>query len=68
MDIQVRLDEWKAESNPIYKKDYRIISTSFAEQETLYHKDSYGYDELIGNAKVTESGLKIIGGKFYSRQ
>ena len=42
--------------------------TGTADNLSLYHKDSYGYDELIGNAKVTESGLKIIGGKFYSRQ
>ena len=42
--------------------------TGTADNLSLYHKDSYGNDELIGNAKVTESGLKIIGGKFYSRQ
>lgn len=35
--------------------------------------DSYGQlrmggDQLLGNAKITESGLQIIGGNFYSRQ
>ena len=42
--------------------------TGTADNLSLYHKDSYGKDELIGNAKVTENGLKIIGGKFYSRK
>jgi len=39
-----------------------------AENLSLYHKDAFGNDELIGNAKVTEEGLRIIGGKFYARQ
>lgn len=35
--------------------------------------DSYGQlrmggDQLLGSAKITESGLQIIGGNFYSRQ
>lgn len=42
--------------------------TGSADNLSLYHKDMYGNDELIGNAKVTDDGLKIIGGKFYSRQ
>ncbi|MCH1543990.1 MAG: hypothetical protein L7U60_04035 [Bacteroidia bacterium] len=42
--------------------------TGTAENLSLYHKDSYGRDELIGNAKVTDLGLKIIGGKLYFRQ
>lgn len=42
--------------------------TGTAENLSLYHKDAFGYDELIGNAIVTEEGLRIIGGKFYSRQ
>jgi len=42
--------------------------TGTAENLSLYHKDAFGNDELIGNAKVTDEGLKIIGGKFYTRQ
>jgi len=42
--------------------------TGTAENLSLYHKDAFGNDELIGNAKVTGEGLRIIGGKFYSRQ
>jgi hypothetical protein len=42
--------------------------TGTADNLSLYHKDAFGNDELIGNAKVTEEGLRIIGGKFYSRQ
>jgi hypothetical protein len=42
--------------------------TGTADNLSLYHKDVYGNDELIGRAEVTEEGLKIIGGKFYSRQ
>ena len=42
--------------------------TGTAENLSLYHKDAFGNDELIGNAKVTDEGLRIIGGKFYSRQ
>ena len=42
--------------------------TGTAENLSLYHKDDFGNDELIGNAKVTEEGLKIIGGKFFSRK
>ena len=39
-----------------------------ADNLSLYHKDAFGNVELIGNAKVTEEGLQIIGGKFYARQ
>jgi hypothetical protein len=39
-----------------------------ADNLSLYHKDALGNDELIGNARVTEEGLRIIGGKFYARQ
>ena len=42
--------------------------TGTADNLFLYHKDALGNEELIGNAKVTEEGLRIIGGKFYSRQ
>lgn len=42
--------------------------TGTADNLSLYHKDALDNDELIGNAKVTEEGLRIIGGKFYSRQ
>ena len=42
--------------------------TGTADNLSLYHKDAFGNDELIGNAKVTDEGLRIIGGKFYSRQ
>lgn len=42
--------------------------TGTAEYLSLYHKDYMGNDELIGRAEVTDAGLKIIGGKFYSRQ
>jgi len=42
--------------------------TGTADNLSLYHKDAFGNDELIGNAKVTEEGLRIIGGKFYARQ
>ncbi|MBM3441759.1 MAG: hypothetical protein FJX89_03555 [Bacteroidetes bacterium] len=42
--------------------------TGTAENLSLYHKDAFGNDELIGNAKVTDEGLRIIGGKFYSKQ
>lgn len=42
--------------------------TGTADNLSLYHKDYMGNDELIGRAEVTEDGLKIIGGKFYSRQ
>ena len=39
-----------------------------ADNLSLNHKDSYGNDELIGRAEVTNEGLRIIGGKFYTRQ
>ena len=42
--------------------------TGTADNLSLYHKDAFGNDELIGNAKVTDEGLRIIGGKFYARQ
>ena len=42
--------------------------TGTADNLALYHKDAFGNNELIGNAKVTDEGLRIIGGKFYSRQ
>jgi hypothetical protein len=41
--------------------------TGTADKLSLYHKDAFGNDELIGNAKVSEAGLSIIGGKFYAR-
>jgi hypothetical protein len=42
--------------------------TGTADNLSLYHKDAYGNDELIGTAEVTNDGLRIKGGKFYSRQ
>lgn len=42
--------------------------TGTADDLSLYHKDAYGNDELIGRAEVTNDGLRIKGGKFYSRQ
>lgn len=42
--------------------------TGTTDNLSLYHKDAFGNDELIGNAKVTDEGLRIVGGKFYSRQ
>ena len=42
--------------------------TGTADNLSLYHKDAFGNDELIGNARVTDEGLRIIGGKFYRRQ
>lgn len=42
--------------------------TGTADNLSLYHKDAFGNDELIGRATVTNEGLRIIGGKFYSRQ
>lgn len=42
--------------------------TGTADNLSLYHKDDFGNDELIGRAEVTNDGLRIIGGKFYSRQ
>lgn len=42
--------------------------TGTADDLYLYHKDFVGNDELIGKAKVTEDGLKIIGGNFYKRK
>ncbi len=50
-----------------------------AENLSLYVKtdqpyyDDYGNlrmggDKLLGNAKITENGLRILGGNFYSRQ
>lgn len=42
--------------------------TGTADNLSLYHKDVYGNDELIGRSEITVDGLKIIGGKFYRRQ
>lgn len=42
--------------------------TGTADNLSLYHKDAMGNDELIGKAEITEDGLKIIGGKYYSRR
>ena len=42
--------------------------TGTANNLSLYHNDAMGNEELIGNAKVTEEGLRIIGGNFYRRQ
>ena len=44
----------------------------YIETDQPYY-DNYGNlrmggDKLLGNAKITESGLQIIGGNFYSRQ
>ena len=39
-----------------------------ADNLTLNHKDSFGNDELIGKAEVTNEGLRIIGGNFDTRQ
>ena len=35
---------------------------------TLYIKNEMGGDQVLGNAKITDDGLRIMGGKFYSRQ
>lgn len=35
---------------------------------SLYISDDMGGEQLLGDAKITEQGLKIIGGKFYSRK
>lgn len=42
--------------------------TGTADNLSLYLKDEMGNEELIARAEVTEDGLTIIGGKFYSRQ
>jgi hypothetical protein len=42
--------------------------TGTADNLSLYHKDTYGNNELIGRAEVTNDGLRIKGGRFYSRQ
>jgi len=34
----------------------------------MLKRQNAGNEELIGNAEVTEDGLKILGGKFFSRQ
>jgi hypothetical protein len=39
-----------------------------AEDVTLYLNSEYGPDQMLGHAKITESGLKIIGGNFYTRK
>ncbi len=42
--------------------------TGTSDNLSLYHKDYMGNDELIANASITDDGLRISGGKFYSRQ
>ncbi len=39
-----------------------------ADDVTLYIKNEMGGDQVLGNAKITDDGLRIMGGKFYSRQ
>lgn len=39
-----------------------------ANNVTLYIKNEMGGDQVLGNAKITEEGLSIMGGKFYSRK
>ena len=39
-----------------------------AEDVTLYLNSEYGRDQMLGHAKITESGLQIVGGNFYSRK
>jgi len=41
--------------------------TGKAENLSLFHKDAFGSNELNGNAKVTDEGLRIIGDKFFRR-
>lgn len=35
---------------------------------SLYINDEMGGEQLLGDARVTESGLQIIGGRLYARQ
>lgn len=42
--------------------------TGSADNVYLYHNDLNGNEELIGRAEITDNGLKIKGGKFYSRR
>jgi len=56
MEIQKRLSEWKEDFNPIFNKDYMIISNSFAENETLYQiiiKASFSFHGI--NESITVS-------------
>ncbi len=39
-----------------------------ADNVTLYIQNEMGGDQVLGNAKITDDGLRIMGGKFYSRQ
>ena len=39
-----------------------------ADNVTLYIQNQMGGDQVLGNAKITDDGLRIMGGKFYSRQ
>lgn len=39
-----------------------------AENISLNQTDDFGNEQLIANARISEDGLQIIGGNFYSRQ
>ncbi len=39
-----------------------------ADNVTLYIQNEMGGDQVLGNAKITDDGLRIMGGKFYSRE
>lgn len=42
--------------------------TGTADDLSLYQKDEFGNEQLIGRAEITDDGLQIKGGKFYRRQ
>jgi hypothetical protein len=56
MTIIEKLENWKTEKNPLYKKEYEIARNSLAENEDLYILKIYG--ELNYLNSITKIELK----------
>ncbi|MDZ4204032.1 MAG: hypothetical protein U1C46_04340 [Bacteroidales bacterium] len=57
MIVNKRLEEWKAEFNPLYQKEFNTSSTSIAEKEDLFIITISGNVNVIGKShqiKITK--------------
>lgn len=53
MTIKEKLENWKTEKNPLYKKEYEIARNSLAENEDPYILKIYGeLKYLNSNTKI----------------
>jgi hypothetical protein len=57
MSIQERLKEWQNDFNPMFSKDYKIISNSFVENDTLYQISiaaSFSYQGICESITISK--------------